>query len=98
VTRRQLTPINITARHRSTRTGKPEIWAARSRDGRWTYDREETTGTPWIVQHRETGEERWFGTLGAARAATANGWGHNLAICPDCQTRGGHNDKCPALT
>lgn len=31
------------------------------------------------------------------RGATANGWGADLTICPDCQTRGGHDDKCPAL-
>ena len=71
--RRLLTPVNITKRARNFRTGKPETWAAESRDGRWTYGREEMTGTPWIVEHRETGEQRWFGTLNAGRAATANG-------------------------
>ena len=33
MTRRQLTPVTVTANHRSLRTGKPEIWAAESRDG-----------------------------------------------------------------
>ena len=99
-TRRKLalTPVNITERARSFRTGRLEMWAAESRDGRWFYKREESTGTPWIAEDRETGELHWFGTLRAARYATANWrWGHDLAVCPDCQIRGGHDDKCPAL-
>lgn len=72
--RRELTPVDITARFPSFRTGRLETWSAKSRDGLWTYERIEDTGTPWEITHAPTGiSTDWHGTLGAARAATANG-------------------------
>ena len=72
--RRMLTPVDITARFPSFRTGRLETWSAKSRDGLWTYERLEITGTPWAVIHVPTGiEGDWHGTLTAAREATANG-------------------------
>jgi hypothetical protein len=94
--RRRLTPVNITERAPSFRTGRRETWAAESRDGLWFYKREEDTGTPWIAEHVPTGALSWYGTLTAARHATAMGWANTG--CPDCEASGGHNDKCPALT
>lgn len=69
------TPVEITARYPRPGGGRVEAWAARSRDGVWTYGREELPGTPWIVQHLPTGRDVpvWFATLEAARWATADG-------------------------
>jgi hypothetical protein len=71
--RRTLTPVTITERYPSFRTRKLETWAAKSDDGLWFYKREESPGTPWIVEHVPTGD--WFlaGTLSEGRAATADG-------------------------
>jgi len=72
--RRVLTPANVTARFPSFRSGRLENWAAASRDGVWKYERLEISGTPWAVIHVPTGTEgNWYGTLAAARAATADG-------------------------
>ena len=72
--RRVLTPADVTARFPSFRSGRREAWSAASRDGVWTYERIEDTGTPWDVTHIPTGiSAGWYGTLTAARAATADG-------------------------
>jgi hypothetical protein len=72
--RRILTPVDITARFPSFRSGRLENWSAKSRDGVWKYERIEDTGTPWSVVHVPSGiEGHWHGTLTAAREATANG-------------------------
>jgi hypothetical protein len=72
--RRELTPVNVTARFPSFRAGRLENWAAESRDGVWKYERMEDTGTLWAVLHVPTGTEgNWYGTLTAAREATADG-------------------------
>lgn len=73
-TRRVLTPVDVTSRYPSFRTGRMENWSAVSRDGVWKYSRVEISGTPWAVIHVPTGiEADWYGTLTAARAATADG-------------------------
>jgi len=72
--RRELTPVDITARFPAFRSGRLENWSAASRDGVWKYERLEDAGTPWSVVHVPTGTEgSWYGTLTAAREATANG-------------------------
>lgn len=72
--RRTLTPADVTRRYRSFRAGRLENWAAVSRDGVWKYERSEISGTPWAVIHVPSGiEADWYGTLTAARAATADG-------------------------
>lgn len=72
--RRVLTPADVTRRYPSFRSGRMENWEARSRDGAWFYERLEISGTPWQVTHlpTETAGD-WYGTLTAARAATADG-------------------------
>jgi hypothetical protein len=35
-------------------TERKECWGARTTDGAWDFDREESPGTPWIVIHRAT--------------------------------------------
>ena len=73
-TRRELTPADVTKRFPSFRSGRLEAWAAESRDGIWRYARLEIGGTPWVAIHIPTETEGpWFGTLTAARAATADG-------------------------
>lgn len=72
--RRVLTPADVTRRFPSFRSGRPEAWEARSSDGTWLYSRLEISGTPWEVRHLPTGTAcDWYGTLSAARAATADG-------------------------
>ena len=72
--RRELTPVDITARFPSFRSGRLENWAAKSRDGVWKYERLEISGTPWLLLHVPAGiEGDFYGTLTAARAATADG-------------------------
>jgi len=73
-TRRTLTPVDVTRRYPAFRSGRVENWEAKSRDGQWAYHRLEISGTPWAVIHLPTGlEADWYGTLTAARAATADG-------------------------
>ena len=72
--RRTLTPVTVTRRFPSFRTGRVEDWQAVSLDGMWRYDRLEVKGTPWMAVHLPTGTEGdWYGTLTAARGATADG-------------------------
>ena len=72
--RRTLTPVTITARFPSFRSGRLENWSAVSADGTWKYERLEISGTPWTVLHVLSGiESHWYGTLTAAREGTANG-------------------------
>jgi hypothetical protein len=72
--RRELTPADVTARFPAFRSGRVEAWAAASRDGVWKYERIEDTGTLWTVIHVPTGiEGDYYGTLTAAREATADG-------------------------
>jgi len=67
-----LTPITDIRRARG-RSGRPEIWSARSTDGTWTYERDESPGTPWAVTHNPTGRWDYMPSLRKARAATASG-------------------------
>jgi hypothetical protein len=72
--RRVLTPVTITSRYPSFRAGRMENWSAVSADGTWKYERLEISGTPWEAVHVPTGiTTDWYGTLTAARAATADG-------------------------
>jgi hypothetical protein len=72
--RRALTPVTVTARFPAFRSGRIEAWAAVSADGVWKYGRLEMAGTPWQVEHTPTGVlGDWYGTLAAAREATADG-------------------------
>lgn len=72
--RRTLTPVTVTSRFPSFNGGRVEAWSAVSTDGLWKYERIEDTGTPWEPTHVPTGiRTDWYGTLGAARAATASG-------------------------
>jgi hypothetical protein len=72
--RRVLTPVTITSRYPSFSGRRMENWSAVSADGTWKYERIEDTGTPWEAVHVPTGlSTDWYGTLTAARAATADG-------------------------
>lgn len=53
---------------------RPEIWAACSADDLWSYHRIDDEGTPWLIVYRPTGQQVVpYGTLAAAREATAGG-------------------------
>jgi hypothetical protein len=67
-----LAPITKTVFHGSFRTGRPECWEAVTRDGQWTFARNEEPGTPWLVYHGSEVEPRaYLGTLRACRAWVA---------------------------
>lgn len=70
-----MTPLDPgkTVRLRNLRPGRPEIWSATSAAGTWTYTREESEGTPWVVLHTPTGRWTLYQSLPTARKATANG-------------------------
>lgn len=55
------------------RSRRMEVWIATSVDGRWTYGREEDTGTTWTVRdnHADRLSGEWFSSLAAARRWTA---------------------------
>ena len=73
-TRTRLTPVTITERHPSFRSGRMEAWAAVSRDGDWAYSRVEDDGTPWSVEYVPAGTDcGLFASLPKARRATADG-------------------------
>jgi len=85
--RRELTPVTITARFPSFRTGRLETWGAQTKDGIWDFEREEDTRTDWLVYHRPSVADGSYvlpvmicGTLRACRIAVARGWaGSQLA-------------------
>jgi hypothetical protein len=61
------------------RTNHRECWSATSTDGVWTFSREETPGTPWIVRHNPTGWIGWFGSLPKARVGAEAQMGFDIA-------------------
>lgn len=77
--RRTLTPVTVTERYPTHRSGQMQAWAAvsteRSEDGRpvWEYNRIEDKGTPWLARYVPTGESVLMPSLPKARAATADG-------------------------
>lgn len=71
---RNLTPADVTRSFPAFRSGRVEAWEAKSRDGVWEYRRLEISGTQWEVLHLPSGTAGdWYGTLTAARKATADG-------------------------
>lgn len=47
--------VKLVFRPRFTRNGQTpheECWAARTTDGVWDFEREDSPGTPWLVMHR----------------------------------------------
>jgi hypothetical protein len=66
-----MTPVTITHRAPNLRTGRTEIWQARSTDGVWQYDREDEIYTPWVITHLPTGQTWEDTSLRRARHATA---------------------------
>ena len=92
--RRELTPADVTARFPSFRTGRLEAWSAKSRDGVWAYERIEDTGTLWDAIHLPTGlSGGLYGTLSAARAATADGTALAYVERIQAHERGEHKDE-----
>lgn len=67
-----LTPITKTTFAPAFRSGRVECWGAVSNDGQWTYVREDSPGTPWLVYHTSHDLPVSFcGTLRSARLFTA---------------------------
>jgi hypothetical protein len=72
--RRTLTPVTITSRYPSFNGGRVENWSAVSTDGVWKFERMEIPSSPWSVIHVPSEVEAgWYGSLPAAREATASG-------------------------
>lgn len=97
MSRRPLAPIVVTARAPRVLAGElgatteaGEVWAARTVDGRWSFEREDVPGTPWVVLFTVNGRSGGsFGTLPAARAAVASGEAERTACqCRDCEGNG----------
>lgn len=66
-----MTAVETTRKALHFQTRRVEIWSARSTDGLWTYEREESPGTPWVVTHVPTGALDMFASLPKARRFTA---------------------------
>ena len=69
-------------RPRITRSGltRPECWGAETIDGIWEFEREESSGTPWLMYHKPSVADgsyplpaRYCGTLRECRALVASG-------------------------
>lgn len=96
MSRRHLAPIVVTSRAPRMLAGElgattkaGEIWAARTVDGCWSFEREDVPGTPWVVLFTLNGRSGGtFGTLPAARAAVASGQAERTAC--QCQACGGN--------
>jgi hypothetical protein len=69
VTTRGLPPITVTERQRNLRTGRLEVWQARTPG--WMFVRTEEPGTPWYAQATDTRLVATFTSLLAARRAAA---------------------------
>jgi len=67
--------------HRGTAvTEKAECWSAETTDGIWDFEREESSGTPWLMYHKPSVADGSLtlpvmscGTLRACRALVASG-------------------------
>ena len=93
-TRRTLTPVTVTRRCRTFRSGRLENWEAVSDDGIWAYHRLEISGTPWAAEHIPSGiEADWYSTLPDARAATADGTALAAVERILAHRRGAHRDE-----
>jgi hypothetical protein len=93
-----LTPVTVTRRFPSFRSGRVEDWQAVSTDGVWRYDRLEIATTPWMAVHLPSSTEGdWYGTLTAARAATADGSALEFVELIRAHERGEHDtERSPA--
>lgn len=88
---------------RRTRSGQTglECWAARTTDGIWKFERQETAGTPWAVIHAATGTvvDWYVGTLDDCRAYVASGAAEEDLERLQAHDRGEHEDQrdkeCP---
>ncbi len=75
-----LIPIRKTDFYPNLRTGRRECWGAETLDGEWSFQREESSGTPWLVRHRPSVADGSYdlpvllcGTLRACRLAIGRG-------------------------
>jgi hypothetical protein len=66
-------------RNGAGQTTKAECWGAKTVDGVWDFEREESPGTPWLVYHLPSVADGSYtlpvalcGTLRACRAYAAN--------------------------
>jgi hypothetical protein len=87
VGRTNLAPIIITRRARrilgndgTQLTRAPEIWEARTTDGKWTFERTEETGTPWVIIRGADGMVvTYCGSLAHCRRSVALGYAETEA-------------------
>jgi hypothetical protein len=68
-TTRTLPPVTVTSRYPNLRTGRLEVWEARTPG--WVFIRTEEPGTPWYAEATDTHLFGAFTSLLAARRAAA---------------------------
>ena len=75
-----LAEIRKTRFQRAFRTGRMECWGAETADGIWDFQREESSGTPWLMYHKPSVADGSYplpvshcGTLRECRAFVASG-------------------------
>lgn len=75
-----LAPVRKTVMMPAFRTGRLECWGAETTNGTWSFEREESPGTPWLMYHKPSvADGTWTlpvmlcGTLRACRALVASG-------------------------
>ena len=90
-----LVPIRKTDFHPNLRTGRLECWGAVTTDGEWSFQREESPGTPWLVRHLPSVADRSYelpvsmqGTLRACRLAVGRGWAASDLETRKCEEAG----------
>lgn len=76
-----LVPIVKTDMAPAFRTGQMQCWGARTTDGEWSFVREESSGTPWLIYHEPSVKDRSYtlpvmqcGTLRECRLAVGRGY------------------------
>ena len=94
----ELAPIVKTVMHKrfirrgTAVTEKAECWQAETTDGVWRFGREESSGTPWLIIHKASGEMvHLTGNLRACRAYVATGAADEALERLQAHDRGEHS-------
>jgi hypothetical protein len=74
-------------------TEKAECWGAETADGVWAFDREDSSGTPWLIIHKASRiMVSMGGNLRSCRAYVAAGHAQRDLERLQAHERGEHND------
>lgn len=73
-------------------TERQECWGAETTDGVWTFGREESPGTPWLIIHKASDQMvHLTGTLRACREYVTAGHAQRDLERLQAHERGGHD-------